>query len=96
MNIFDIILIAILVLATARGLFKGFVRELVSLGSIALGVFVASRFHDLLTPYLAQYMRNETSAMAASYLVLFLGTVFGAWILAKMFRTWTDDSVAGS
>lgn len=95
MNVLDIIIIAILVLAVARGLFKGLIRELVSLGSIALGVFLASRFHGLLEPYLAEYLDGATTAMAASYLTIFLGTVFGAWLLAKVFREMTDDSVAG-
>jgi len=96
MNILDIVIIAIAVLATARGLFKGLVRELVSLSSIALGIFLASRFHGLLEPYLTQYVGGETTTMAASYLIIFLGTVFLTWLLARLFREATDNSLAGN
>lgn len=96
MNILDIIIIAIVVLAIARGLFKGLVRELVSLGAIALGIFLASRFHGLLEPYIGQFLDGGTTTMAASYLIIFLGTVFLSWILAKVFREATDNSTAGT
>lgn len=96
MNILDIIIIALLVLATARGLFKGLVKELISLSSIALAIFMASRFSGLLQPYIAQYVDGETTTKAASYLAIFLGTVLLAWLIAKVFREATDDSIAGN
>lgn len=96
MNILDITIITILILATARGLFKGLFREFLSLGSIAVAIFLAYRCHGYLEPYLAQYLDGETTTMAASYLAIFLGTVLLAWLLGHLFKKATDESIAGN
>ncbi|MGE4552500.1 MAG: CvpA family protein [Desulfovibrionaceae bacterium] len=86
MNVLDIVLISVLVLATARGLAKGMIREVVSVGSIWLGIFLATRYHYAVEPYLAIHITNPMSVQAASYLVVFLATVAACWIAAKVLR----------
>lgn len=86
MNVLDIVIISVLVLATARGLARGMLREVVSVGSIWLGIFLATRYHYAVEPYLAIHIANPMSVQAASYLVVFLATVAACWIVAKILR----------
>lgn len=86
MNVLDIILIAAMVLFTARGLLRGIVKEFVSLGSVLLGILLASKLHHTIEPYLAIHIENPVSVQAAAYLVIFLATVGVVWLLAKVVR----------
>ncbi len=86
MNVLDIILIAVMVLFAARGLMRGILKEAVSLGSILLGIFLASKLHHTIEPYLAIHIEDPGSVQAASYLVIFLLAVGLIWLLAKVVR----------
>lgn len=84
MNILDIILIAAMVLLTARGLVRGLFKEALSLGSLFIGIFVAMKFHHFLEPYIAVHLSNADTVRAASYLATFLITLALIWLIAKV------------
>ena len=86
MNVLDIILIAAVVLFAARGLMRGILKEVVSLGSILLGILLASKLHHTIEPYLAIHIEDPGSVQAASYLVVFLAAVGATWLVAKVVR----------
>ncbi|MBN2139413.1 MAG: CvpA family protein [Desulfovibrionaceae bacterium] len=96
MNFLDIILLAAAGFFVYRGFRRGFVKEIVSLGSIALGVFVASRYHGLIAPHISVYLSNETGIKAASYLLAFVGTLVVCWIIAKILKNFLEVTVGES
>ena len=59
MAVFDIILLALLVLATISGVYKGLVTQVVSLSSVVVGLIVASRFTPELTKVAMQQFGSE-------------------------------------
>jgi len=72
MNIFDLIILAVLVLMTLRGGMKGMVSQIVSVGSYFVCWIVASRFAFAVAPSIpAQEPWNRVGAM----LLLFVGTL---------------------
>jgi len=52
LNIFDIVVIALILLLSIRGLLEGFTKELFSAIGLIGGVFVASYFHKMAATYL--------------------------------------------
>lgn len=86
MNALDIVFLSILVLATARGLSRGMLREVASVSFIALGIFLARRYHSDLEPYLASYLPAPMTTRAVSYLIVFFVTLTVCWLLAKKLR----------
>jgi len=72
MNLFDLIVLAVLVLMTLRGGVKGMVSQIVSVGSYFVCWIVASRFAFLVAPSIpAQEPWNRVGAM----FLLFVGTM---------------------
>lgn len=76
---FDIIVIAITILLGLKGLFKGFIKEVFGLVGIIGGLFVASRFAELVGKELAPILNitNESTTL----LIGFILTLIGFWIL---------------
>ncbi|HMM37921.1 MAG TPA: CvpA family protein [Desulfovibrio sp.] len=95
MNFLDVTIVAILILAVIRGLAKGFVREAVSLGSLGIATLTASRYHGVLAPHLAVYMKNGATIAATSYLLTFLATLVGCWLAALFLRNLLKVTLLG-
>ncbi|MFH1490285.1 MAG: CvpA family protein [Pseudomonadota bacterium] len=98
MNLLDIIIIVMMVFLVVKGLFRGFVREVASLGGIILGIWAASQFYPQLTGYVRSLLPNSfflplISFAAIFALVLLLCNVLG-WglkmLLKKAFLGWAD------
>jgi membrane protein required for colicin V production len=95
MNFLDIILIGIVAIFLIRGFFRGLVQEVLSLVAVILGVFLASRYQDLLVPHLEMYIKSEMTVDALAYVIIFLGTLILFWLLAKFVRTALDIALLG-
>lgn len=95
MNFLDIGLLAIIVLFTMRGLFKGFLSEIFALGALVAGVFAASRYYDVVEPHLQVYMSNPTGVKAASYLLTFLAAMILVSLVGKLVKTMLVVPVLG-
>lgn len=95
MNFLDIAIIVVLILATIRGLSRGFVREAISLASLVLATLAAGRYHGLIAPHLAVYMKNSTSIAALSYLLTFLAVLAGCWLVALFLRNLLKVTLLG-
>ncbi len=74
---YDIVMLAILALATLFGLWKGMAWQLASAGSLVLSFVVAARFSGLLAPYLS---RTEPWNRLLAMLILFVATSAAVWI----------------
>lgn len=85
-NWLDWTLIAVVVLSTIIAATKGFVRELISLAAVVVGLAIAATKYERAATWFEDLTRSHEIALAAGFLTLFLGTlVVGALIsvLAK-------------
>jgi membrane protein required for colicin V production len=98
MNIFDIIIGALLLFAFVRGIMKGFFAEVASLVAIIAGVFVAVHYAHYLEVYLgnASYIdwSDETNRIAA-FAVTFLTVVLVVILLGKILTKIADITALG-
>ena len=78
---YDVVMLAVLVLATLFGLWKGMAWQIASLASLVVSVFVAVRLSGALAPHIsAQEPWNRFIAM----LVLYLATSAGIWLAFRL------------
>jgi membrane protein required for colicin V production len=81
MEVYDILMIAVLIGAILFGAWKGMAWQIASLASFALSYAVAMRFRGGLAPYIkADEPWNRFIAM----LILFLGTSFVVWMAFRI------------
>jgi membrane protein required for colicin V production len=81
MQIYDLIMITVLLAAMIFGAWKGFVWQLASLASLVVSYFVALRFSGDLAPYLSgKEPLNRFMAM----LLIYVGCGLIIWILFRM------------
>lgn len=103
MNILDILLIVIVAFCVIRSWSKGFIREIFSILGIIVGVLVASRYYQLLFPYVSRYISDDAFISLLSFTLVFLGTfiivaVLGMLVKALvriMFVGWVDHTMGG-
>jgi membrane protein required for colicin V production len=73
MNLVDLLVIAIVAISALLGLSRGFVREMLGLGSWLLAGYGAYRFGPELLPVATRTIGNPDIAGIAAYAVAFLG-----------------------
>ncbi|WP_022661008.1 CvpA family protein [Paucidesulfovibrio longus] len=84
MNTLDVIFLSLMALLGFRGLFRGLVKEALSLGAIILGMLAVRHLSGYVAPHLAVHIQNPETVQAAAALVTFLGTVGLVWVAAKL------------
>ena len=80
MNLLDVILIVVIAFSSVYGLFKGLVKEVISLLAVIIGLIGASRFYEGASPLLKDLGLGEQVAKILSFFVLFI-VIFIALIL---------------
>jgi membrane protein required for colicin V production len=87
MEVYDVIMLAVLLGATVFGAWKGLVWQLASLGAIVASYFVALEFRDEVAPYLkATPPWNVFLAM----LILYVGTSLIIWLAFRLASRFVD------
>ncbi|HEX4147745.1 MAG TPA: CvpA family protein [Pirellulales bacterium] len=87
MQPYDIAMLAVLVVATLFGAYKGVAWQVASLASLVASYLVAVRFSDALAPYLSEQAPwNKFLAM----LVLYLATSLAIWIAFRAVSRFID------
>lgn len=98
MNIFDIIIGAILLFAFVRGIMKGFFAEVASLVAIIAGVFVAVHYAENIEYYLvnstAINWSDETNRIV-SFAITFLAVVILVILIGKILTKIADITALG-
>lgn len=84
-DIFDIIIVLILVAFTIRGWINGFIGEVASVASIVGGFWAAHTFHTLLSPHLT-FITAPVWRTTAAYAILFAGAVIAVAIVARLLK----------
>lgn len=78
---YDIVMLAVLILAGVFGAWKGMVWQIASLASVGLSVFAAVTFSPQLAPHLSQ---QEPWNRFLAMLILYAGTSLGVWMVFRM------------
>lgn len=71
----DMAIIVVIALSVLTGLFRGFVKELISLVVWILAIWMSIHFSDQLDPYLSSYIHQEAMRSGAAFLIIFFGTL---------------------
>ncbi|MBO4300226.1 MAG: CvpA family protein [Desulfovibrio sp.] len=101
-DIFDLVIVLLLTLFTARGFINGFVGEVASLASLLGGFWVAHHYHAMLAPHLT-FISEPGWRIILAYICLFFWVVIGVAIVARLlqkilsftFVSWADKIVGG-
>ncbi len=80
----DYVLLAIVGLSALYSVFRGFVREVLSLISWVLSVWVAIKFSPHLANYLSPYIDIPELRFIASFILIFLGIMFTSILLSRL------------
>ena len=78
-SIFDMVIIGITLALGLKGLFKGFIKEVFGLVGIIGGIYVASRFSDVVGDLIAPLLALESKATIT--LIGFVTALVGFWIV---------------
>lgn len=85
MNIIDLIIMLPITIGLVMGLFKGFIKELISLVAIILGIWGARKFEPHMTNLLISLFDFQpATAQPIAYLILFIIIAIGLLILAHL------------
>ncbi|MDO5483935.1 MAG: CvpA family protein [Desulfovibrionaceae bacterium] len=101
-DIFDLILVLVLVYFTMRGFWHGFVGEVAGLVSLIGGFWAANSFHAALSPYLT-FIVDPGWRTIAAYVLIFLAVILAVAIVARIlqkilslaFVSWADRLAGG-
>lgn len=79
MNMFDLIVLVVIVLLILRGLWKGLIRQVVGLAGVVTGYMIAMHFYG---PFASRYLKGFTPA--TGHIIAFLGVFIGCIIAASI------------
>ena len=85
MNIFDVIILIILLYGLIKGFMKGFVIEIAGIIALILGVTGSFKFARILEVSLNSYVDwSPKTIQIASFIILFIIIIYAVSLLAKM------------
>ena len=88
-NVFDLIILAILAALTLRGIWKGMVSQIVSVASYFVCWIVATRFGSLVAPTIPlEAPWDQVAAMAVLFIVTLVAVRFAQTALEKLIKDW--------
>lgn len=90
MNWADLTIIAIGLLSAAVGVYRGFIRETLSLIAWVLAFWAAFTYAEALSPQFAQYIESPQLRIVAAFAALFIATLLVlsiiGYLLYRLFR----------
>ena len=86
MNFFDYILIGIVGLSMVLSLWRGFVREIISLIGLVAAFLVSARFSYMAGDFLSQWISNPTFADVAGFALIFIVIMIIVGIVGSIIR----------
>jgi len=90
LNFVDYILIAIVGLSMVLSLWRGFVREVISLIGLVLAFLAASRLSGQAGDYLGQWIDNATIADGAGFAIVFVIVMLVVGLIGAVIRKLVD------
>lgn len=83
---FDWAILGVLVVSVVAAFVHGFLVEVFALAGLVVGVIAAGQFYDQLTPWVGQFIHDRFAAQAAAFLLIALGIMLLAAIIARLLR----------
>ncbi|PCI43347.1 MAG: colicin V production protein [Proteobacteria bacterium] len=90
MNYFDYILIAIVGLSMVLSLWRGFVREIISLIGLVAAFLIASRTSGVAGDFLGQWIPNSTTSDIAGFIMIFIVIMIVVGLVGALIRKLVD------
>lgn len=91
----DIVVLIILLLLMARGIWIGFIRQLASILALILAFVAAGRFYGESASLVTPYVNNSQAGFLIAYLVVFLVVFFGVHLLGIVLKKVISISMLG-
>jgi membrane protein required for colicin V production len=92
---YDFLVTGLLLLLIGRGLWLGFLKQVIGLIALYLGYIVASQYHDRLFPFLRDFSENPKVIFFCSYALLFVAAYLLAVLLGKALHFVIQISMVG-
>jgi membrane protein required for colicin V production len=80
---YDFVVLGLVALLALRGVWIGFLGQVVPLLALYLGYFAASRYHEQILPFLQDVSDNPKVIFLSAYAILFIATFLVATLLGK-------------
>jgi membrane protein required for colicin V production len=102
MNWLDIVSVIALIVPTLIGFFQGFIKTLLSLIGLVIGIVVASRFYETVSGWLG-FIPNDSVARIVAFVLLLVAVMVVAALIAKVLKAllkaimlgWADHLAGG-
>jgi len=88
----DIVIIALFVISILVGIYRGFVKETLSVASWALAAFVAFRYGEQASIYVKPYVTKEPLDLAIAYVAVFLISLIVFSVISHIISQIFDSS----
>jgi len=103
-NVFDWLVLVVLIVGAVMGLARGAMRIVIGLLSIVVAFFLASRLQDPVAGMLVGHRVGESTARIAAYAIVFIATMIAgglvAWLVGKLLKlamlSWADRLAGGA
>ncbi|MBW1929765.1 MAG: CvpA family protein [Deltaproteobacteria bacterium] len=86
MNMLDFIIACVMVFLIVRGIFRGIIKEVVSLVGVVVAIWVANKYQPALTIHLREIMPPFPLLPLFSFAILFVAVMLGANVLGRILR----------
>lgn len=84
MNWLDVVIIVSLVIITFTGLSKGFIKTIIPLLGIIIGIVLAGRFYGSVADWLSTWLHSSSQANIAGFAIILVVVVIVALIIASL------------
>lgn len=95
MNLLDGIFLIIIVASSLYGVFKGLIKEVISILAIIVGLIVSSRLYDKASPLVTARGVNEQVSAILSFFLLFVIVFIALILLGKLLHKLVHASFLG-
>jgi membrane protein required for colicin V production len=103
MNTLDTLLVVVLMISTALGLYWGLIRQLLSVVGLIAGIVLATRYGDRVAEALSSFISNDMATQVLGFLFVLIAVSAAASLLATILRRsvgllflgWADHMLGG-
>lgn len=95
MNLLDWVFIIIIAISAVYGLFKGLIKEVVSILALVIGLVGSSRLYGMLSPVLKDFGLTDQISNVLSFLVLFLAIFVAIVLIGKLIHRFVHAILLG-